>query len=149
MIVAVAELEPNKRRARLTCTCSVKGETVLDGEAWAWGFWEGMELRKKEWDPIWHSKLADLLRPIYLLGSDELEEEELALVDSPLKTHKLTVEMESAIPHIYQYWLPHRKSAVVQVKHETPKLGRNDDCSCGSGKKYKKCCGAENAALPK
>jgi uncharacterized protein YecA (UPF0149 family) len=21
-----------------------------------------------------------------------------------------------------------------------PKLGRNDPCSCGSGKKYKKCC---------
>ncbi len=25
---------------------------------------------------------------------------------------------------------------------ETPKLGRNDPCPCGSGKKYKKCCGA-------
>jgi preprotein translocase subunit SecA len=24
----------------------------------------------------------------------------------------------------------------------TPKIGRNDDCPCGSGKKYKKCCGA-------
>jgi SEC-C motif-containing protein len=23
----------------------------------------------------------------------------------------------------------------------TPKIGRNDPCSCGSGKKYKKCCG--------
>jgi len=23
-----------------------------------------------------------------------------------------------------------------------PKIGRNDDCPCGSGKKYKKCCGA-------
>jgi len=25
---------------------------------------------------------------------------------------------------------------------ETPKTGRNDPCHCGSGKKYKKCCGA-------
>lgn len=24
---------------------------------------------------------------------------------------------------------------------ETPKVGRNDPCPCGSGKKYKKCCG--------
>ncbi len=24
---------------------------------------------------------------------------------------------------------------------ETPKVGRNDPCSCGSGRKYKKCCG--------
>lgn len=27
------------------------------------------------------------------------------------------------------------------VKREEPKLGRNDPCSCGSGKKFKKCCG--------
>jgi 3-hydroxybutyryl-CoA dehydratase len=32
--VVVAELIPDKFRARLTCTCSVAGETVLDGEAW-------------------------------------------------------------------------------------------------------------------
>ncbi len=25
-------------------------------------------------------------------------------------------------------------------QRETPKIGRNDPCSCGSGKKYKKCC---------
>lgn len=27
------------------------------------------------------------------------------------------------------------------VRRETPKVGRNDPCSCGSGKKFKKCCG--------
>ena len=27
------------------------------------------------------------------------------------------------------------------VKHEGPTIGRNDPCTCGSGKKYKKCCG--------
>ncbi len=27
------------------------------------------------------------------------------------------------------------------AKRDTPKVGRNDDCPCGSGKKYKKCCG--------
>jgi len=26
-------------------------------------------------------------------------------------------------------------------KREEPKVGRNDPCPCGSGKKYKKCCG--------
>jgi preprotein translocase subunit SecA len=26
---------------------------------------------------------------------------------------------------------------------EEPKVGRNDPCPCGSGKKYKKCCGRE------
>jgi preprotein translocase subunit SecA len=28
------------------------------------------------------------------------------------------------------------------LRREEPKVGRNDPCSCGSGKKYKKCCGA-------
>lgn len=27
------------------------------------------------------------------------------------------------------------------VKNTEPKVGRNDPCPCGSGKKYKKCCG--------
>jgi hypothetical protein len=31
---------------------------------------------------------------------------------------------------------------VAQIKHTNPKTGRNDPCPCGSGKKYKKCCGA-------
>ena len=28
------------------------------------------------------------------------------------------------------------------VLRDAPKIGRNDPCPCGSGKKYKKCCGA-------
>ncbi|NCD22387.1 MAG: preprotein translocase subunit SecA [Spartobacteria bacterium] len=29
------------------------------------------------------------------------------------------------------------------VKRDAPKVGRNDPCPCGSGKKYKKCCGKD------
>lgn len=32
------------------------------------------------------------------------------------------------------------------VVNEGPKVGRNDPCPCGSGKKYKKCCGARKDA---
>ena len=28
-----------------------------------------------------------------------------------------------------------------------PKVGRNDPCACGSGKKFKKCCGAATSAI--
>lgn len=34
----------------------------------------------------------------------------------------------------------HGTTAKKQVKRSTPKIGRNDDCYCGSGKKYKNCC---------
>jgi uncharacterized protein YecA (UPF0149 family) len=30
----------------------------------------------------------------------------------------------------------------VTVRRDEPKVGRNDPCPCGSGKKYKKCHGA-------
>jgi hypothetical protein len=32
---------------------------------------------------------------------------------------------------------------VETVRHQNPRVGRNDPCPCGSGKKYKKCCGRE------
>ena len=31
---------------------------------------------------------------------------------------------------------------VSTFKRDNPKVGRNDPCPCGSGKKFKKCCGA-------
>jgi len=34
-------------------------------------------------------------------------------------------------------------AAVATVKRSTAKVGRNAPCPCGSGKKYKKCCGAD------
>ncbi|HEY8606670.1 MAG TPA: UPF0149 family protein [Noviherbaspirillum sp.] len=135
--VAPRDFEP------LYCEHEHEGKTLLDADAWAWGFWEGMQLRADAWEPAWSSSLAELLRPIYLLGAEEIEEEEMPLVDDPVKRHKLAIEMEAAIPHIHRYWKPLRKSAVEQVKREAPKVGRNDPCPCGSGKKHKKCCGAQ------
>jgi preprotein translocase subunit SecA len=36
---------------------------------------------------------------------------------------------------------PQGEQKVKQIRLESPKVGRNDPCPCGSGKKYKKCCG--------
>jgi len=38
---------------------------------------------------------------------------------------------------------PDADTPKMQPVVATPKVGRNDPCPCGSGKKYKKCCGAE------
>ena len=35
------------------------------------------------------------------------------------------------------------QAAPQPIRNEGPKVGRNDPCPCGSGRKYKKCCGAE------
>lgn len=34
-----------------------------------------------------------------------------------------------------------KETRVQQVIRKGPKIHRNDPCPCGSGKKYKKCCG--------
>ncbi len=36
----------------------------------------------------------------------------------------------------------HHHGPGVTLRREGPKIGRNDPCPCGSGKKYKKCCQA-------
>lgn len=136
MEVAPKDFEP------LFCEYEANGQAVLDGEAWAWGFWEGIELRADAWQSIWDSPLAPLMRPIYLLGAEEIGEDEMKLVDSALKCHKLTIEIEAAIPEIYRHWRAQRTFPVETVQRTDPKVGRNDDCGCGSGKKFKKCCGA-------
>ena len=39
------------------------------------------------------------------------------------------------------WFLDGRTPAVETVRRESAKVGRNDPCPCGSGKKHKKCCG--------
>ncbi len=37
--------------------------------------------------------------------------------------------------------VPEREKKQQTVRRDSPKIGRNDPCPCGSGKKYKNCCG--------
>lgn len=39
------------------------------------------------------------------------------------------------------YFMDGAQIAGPPVVRDGPKIGRNDPCSCGSGKKFKKCCG--------
>ena len=39
----------------------------------------------------------------------------------------------------------HHHAGAEPVRRSGPKVGRNDPCPCGSGKKYKKCHGAQSA----
>ena len=52
----------------------------------------------------------------------------------------LQAELPRVLLDIYQYW-----RAVVNtpktIHRKSSKTGRNESCPCGSGKKYKHCCG--------
>lgn len=100
--VAPADFEP------LFCELHWKGKSLLDAEAWAWGFLEGVKLRNDAWQSLRDSPQGSLLRAFYLLGAEEIEETELGLVDDPLKCHKLAVEVEASIPQIRRFWQARR-----------------------------------------
>jgi uncharacterized protein YecA (UPF0149 family) len=38
--------------------------------------------------------------------------------------------------------MPNKGTPAEPIRNHGERVGRNDQCPCGSGKKYKKCCGA-------
>jgi uncharacterized protein len=48
-------------------------------------------------------------------------------------------ELPQAIADIYRFWAA--KRGTKTIRRDDPKVGRNDPCPCGSGKKFKQCCG--------
>lgn len=120
----------------------------VDGEMWAHGFMTAIQLNRKSWIALFESKHGvDMLRPIYLLGSEEVTEEEEQLVQSPAQREELSKTIPASVGWIYKFWAPQRRAEDIRVSGkssaaENPKISRNAPCICGSGRKYKKCCGA-------
>ena len=50
-------------------------------------------------------------------------------------------DLPQAVSDIYRFWLA--KRGTQTIRNEEPKIGRNDPCPCGSGKKFKQCCGQD------
>lgn len=101
------------------------------------------------------TELIDLIRPLYeqdlvdITTSGDLEDVEIGLGlrskrETPKPHYGITgsnTEFKSALSLGDDDWensfnLPNNQTFV----RDAPKLGRNDPCPCGSGKKYKKCC---------
>jgi len=120
----------------------------INGEMWAHGYMTGIELQRQTWKAFFDEpSSADVLRPIYLLGADEVTPEEEALTETPAHREKLSVQIPGSVAWIYRFWQPYRRAVAERAiatsyQREHPKVGRNDTCPCGSGKKFKKCCGA-------
>jgi uncharacterized protein len=101
-----------------------------------------MALDEPAWQPLLDTEEGEeMLYPIMLHGTeagwDELEKNpELAARNS-----NYSALLGDSIMAIQAWWLPQRKAAST-IRREEAKVGRNDLCPCGSGRKFKKCCGA-------
>jgi hypothetical protein len=64
---------------------------------------------------------------------------------SPEKREDVIVHMAAGLMGAYRYFREGRRRNVAATFNSEPrstsKVGRNEPCPCGSGKKYKKCCG--------
>ena len=69
---------------------------------------------------------------------DEFDDSEMREAAARQQAEGGSVDMGSAPA---QAAVPKRERKQETVRRETPKVGRNDPCPCGSGKKYKHCCG--------
>jgi len=119
-----------------------------DGEMWAYGYISGIDLQRQSWNAFFDEPIsADVLRPIYLLGADDVTPEEEELTKTPEQREELSNQIPASVAWMYRFWQPYRtamaeRSIAASFQREHPKVGRNDPCPCGSGKKFKKCCGA-------
>ena len=124
-----------------------RAREYLDGEMWAYGFMEGIALCRKDWQPLFEdARGREALRPLRLLGARDTTPEEQLLVKTPQQREELSQAIPASIAAIYRFWLPHREAMHQReigaaARRGEPKVGRNNPCPCGSGKKFKKCCG--------
>ncbi len=118
------------------------------GNNWSIGFIRGIEMREESWSEILGDEQRfSWLVPLLALADEEATDPEDPPATEPLTDHdreELLIELSISVGQIYRYFAPHRQiqaAGAQAVFQPNSKIGRNDPCYCGSGKKYKRCCG--------
>jgi uncharacterized protein len=112
-------------------------------EHWCIGFLDGLELASEPLDKLGNPEDVDeLLFAIEVLG-DALDEKDRARFSEQEWAKLLAECSEELWPSVldtYRYGNALRGRPDT-IRREAPKTGRNAPCPCGSGKKFKACCG--------
>lgn len=115
----------------------VGGEEYIVVEDWCYGYLRGAEL--SDWSTLPDSHRMSL-ESIALHG----REDNLAALEkmAPEEYQRSIDDIRLAALSLYEYW---SENQLPEPDAPTPfiadaKVGRNDPCPCGSGKKFKNCC---------
>jgi uncharacterized protein len=118
-------------------TTGADASVIVD--EWCQGYLRGVELAADEWFAA-PPEVAELLFPIGAFTdttdwmAHDLPEPEAA---------ELRYAITPNVRALHAYWLERRAESehnLVQQARAPTRVGRNEPCPCGSGKKYKKCC---------
>jgi len=125
-----------------------------DGEddiaIWCEGYLEGVVLSEVDWEEHGDPEVVEeLLFPFMLLSGRMRQAVEEAGDPVPSLDEERRMKREAyatfgdSVIAMYSYWLDKRISH-APIRRDGPKVGRNDPCPCGSGKKYKSCHGGSD-----
>ncbi len=128
------------------------GEGGFRGNDWANGFVRGMNLRREEWLVLFEDdNHGGSLVPILALAHEHDPDPEMRPYKEPISAEqreKLIIGAAAGVMNIYRYFQSYDEalkmgpaSGSSTYRRIMPKTGRNELCPCGSGKKYKHCCG--------
>jgi uncharacterized protein len=119
------------------------GRTISIIDEWCTGFVRGMALDEEGWRPLMEAEEGeDMLYPILLYGTETGWAELEAHPELESRHEEYVASLGECVLAMLAWWLPIRK-AKSTVRRDEPKVGRNDLCPCGSGEKFKKCCGGQ------
>jgi uncharacterized protein len=110
------------------------------GQLWAKGFFTGAEVAATDWERYTASEeVTEFIGPIVALALNDYEERgEIRM------TPEFRADCISLLPTtVLGLYASVRLEARRQPARST-KVGRNEPCPCGSGKKYKRCCGSSD-----
>lgn len=120
---------------------------------WCAGFLLGQQFCDEQWNALMKEQLA-WFTPFVMLGSDA--DDGAAGEETESYVQRWTDAVAPTLVKMHAHWRAAREQRPAgligdrfplgrqqePVRRSTPKAGRNDPCPCGSGKKFKKCCGA-------
>ena len=125
------------------------GEAVPRGNLWAYGFLRGIEMCRDAWDEIFQDEEKfSMLLPVLALAHEDDPDPTMRTWDVPPGPELrkqilagLSVAAQSLYDHFRSRSIPQPGTGKTETRRSGRKIGRNDPCYCGSGKKYKYCCG--------
>ncbi len=116
--------------------------------SWAEGYLIGVDIADPPWDEVAEADdLDNMLFPFLALTGQAKDmaiaagEEWMEPDDEARLLAGIRRDFADHLIDVRRYWF--EKSIPPTVRRDAPKVGRNDPCPCGSGKKYKACCGRE------
>jgi len=110
------------------------GDAIQNAQRWCQGFVTGMSLSPDPWDKLL-DRHSEMLSPMLLLGTERGCK---TISQSGTRFEEVAAALPAAVAALHA----HFAAQTSPVRKAEGKVGRNEACPCGSGKKYKKCCGA-------